>query len=270
MSVVIDKVVEEVPTAQEEGSQPSPEATETESSSVSEEEKLPFDEHPKWQSARATEQKVESIMEEHGYSNLDEMLSDLVSSKGLRQQVGNNDVQELVNAKQELEKIHAYWAEQKLLKQKDEDPDEYTATLERQVKELQGRKAQEEVERQQAEADKRFWNAYTKDATTFVENNATIDSEKEVLNAFLNPNSFVNAVDVQDKAQVVKMQKQVTSLIDKLKQDIIEEYRAGKIAIPKVTSTETPIASSQENSPKNIKEAGKLAAEYLRKNFGFK
>ena len=129
MVEIEDKTQEQIP--QDEGAAPSTEADESGSSA---DEKLPFDEHPKWISARATEEKVESILDEHGYGSVDEMLEELVSSKSLQSEVGGRDIKKLVSAQEELDKIHAYWAEQEAMKKKEEDPDEYTKDLEKKLK----------------------------------------------------------------------------------------------------------------------------------------
>jgi rubrerythrin len=265
---IIDKTVETI--RQDSGAEPEPEAN-TDGSSASD-ESLPFDKNPRWQSARQTEKKVTEIMDQHGYDNLDEMMEDLVSSRTLAKEVGDRDIKKLLSAQEELEKIHAYWAEQELKKKReDELPDETISRLEKQLKEFSTSKQQEEKHRKEQEEADRFWARYDNDITSFIESKDNVTgAEKTFFDAILRKDSFINNVNVQDRAEVKKMTKQVSKLVEDFKSAIIEDYRNGKIETPKMTSTQEPVTSLKETKPKNIKESGNVAVEILRKRFGFR
>lgn len=255
--------------AQEEGSQPSPEATETEGSSASaeevEEENLPFDDHPKWKSARQTEKKVHSILDEHGYTNLDEMLDDLVQSKSLRDRVGGTDIDELVKAKEELKKIKAYWAEQELFREReDELPEERAARLEKELKKVKNQREEEERLRAEEEKANKDWARYNRITTSFIETKDS-DNDRKLLEALLSRDSFINDVNISKQEDVRKMTKTLDKMLSDYKAAIIEEYRNGKVSTPQMTSVQESSSALKKEGPKNIKESSAILREWLEK-----
>ena len=158
-----------------------------------------------------------------------------------------------------------------LKKKEDELPEETISRLEQQLKELNSTQAEEERIRKEQEESDRFWTRYDSDITSFVESQESMtDSEKSFLSELLRKDSFINNVNVENQVEVRKMTKQVAKMMDDLKQDIIKDYREGKVDTPPASSTEESVTSLDETKPKTIADSGKLAAEILRKKFGWK
>jgi len=276
MNDVIDETQVNVNTDQDEGAEPSTEANA--SGSSADEEELPFDKHPRWKAARATESKVQSIMKEHGYDDLEEMVADIATSKNLQREVGTTDVKQLLagqEAQKELAKIKAYWAEQKLLKEMEQRDDELPEdTVERLKKQMLNMKKEFESESQnqkKQEEDKIFWSNYEKQAKSFIESQTDItEAGKETLNALLRNETFINDIDLNKKSDIKRMNQSALELIKKLEDNAIKDYIAGKKKMPKISSTDETVTSLKEKPTKNLNDAKAHAIELLRKTHGFK
>ncbi len=161
---------------------------------------VPWDKDPRWQQWRGNEKKVNEIMEAHDYTNLDDMLNDLAASKQLQDEVGTSDIKTLIEAgeaaQQELAKIKAYWAEQDMLKKKDEDPDEYIALLEKELREIKTSSQKEAESRREQETSDRYLTRYNNEVDSFIEKSDRSEAEKEFLTAALKYDSFLNDTDI--------------------------------------------------------------------------
>lgn len=222
---------------------------------------------PELKSAQETSTKVNKILSEHGYSSLDEMIGDLAQSQSLRKEVGDRDVKKLLAAQEELDKIHAYWAEQELLKaREDETAEDRAARLEGELKKQLHSKKQEEQARIEQEKSDKAWQQYDKDISTFISSNeSTSDEKKALLETLLKRDSFVNDVDVGDRAAVREMTAKLNSMLDKYAQATIEQYRKGKVETPKIPGSKEPVTINKEDKPKNIKDAKRFLTELLAK-----
>jgi len=276
---MVDIIDEEIIEIEENGAnndqedpQLDPEANDEEGSSASdEEENLPFDKHPKWKAARNVEKKVESVLEEYGYDSIDEMIEDLSKSQQLQEMVGGKDVRKLLAAQEELEKIHAYWAEQELERKKEEElPDETIKRLERENLELKKIRQEEERLLEEQKRAEKIWAQYDNHITSFIDSQEDLmDAEKDFLHTLLTRDSFINDVDIENKADVKKMEKRVVSMMNNLKQKIIDSYVEGKLKLPKMHAPNEIPRTTKEKKPQSIKDSSKMAVELLKKRFNF-
>jgi hypothetical protein len=248
-----------VETDNKEGSDLSPEAKKADGSSAPD-KPLPFSDHPKWKAARAVEAKVEGILEEHGYDNLDDMLADLNSSRELKQAVGKDDIKELKEAKEWRQKVEAYWAEQKHAKLRENDPEGYATQLEKEKRERDAK----ESERRAIEENERAVKDYTSEVQGSISKLEIPDSHKEFIAYSLGVNNPFTEVDIQDKIAVRKAVKDGITKYNKLRDSIIEEYRTGKIKVPPITPSGETTVVTEERKPKTIKEATEMYRERLK------
>jgi len=244
---------------QQDGAKPITEAKKADGSSAAE-EKLPFDQNPRWKAARAVEAKIESTLEEHGYDNLDEMLEDLKTSRELRQAVGKEDIKELKEAKEWRQKVEAYWAEQKHQKLRETDPEEYATQLEKEKRERDAK----ESERRAIEENARAIKDYTSEVQSSLSKLDIPDTHKSFIAYSLGVENPFTEVDIQDKVAVRKAIKDGITKYNKLRDSIIEEYRSGKIKVPPITPTGETTVVTEERKPKTIKEATEIYRERLK------
>jgi len=234
-----------------------------------------FDKNPKWIAARTTEKKVQSIMEDHGYADLDEMVADVATSKTLREDIGSKDVKKLLGAQDELDKIHAYWEEQKLLKElqqgDDETSDEAIVRLQKQVLDVKKAKDDEINNTKSELEDKQFWATYDKNAISFIDNQEDVGDEgKEILSALLRNESFTKDVDLNKKSDIKKMNDEALKLVKELEDAAIQAYIDGKKKLTKISSSDDTVTTLKEKKVKGLKDAKQQAIELLRKTHGFK
>jgi len=259
---IIDRTQEPI-TDNEEGAEPSngakPDAT------PSSEEKLPFDDNPKWKSARTAEKKLNEILEKHGYDDIDEFEADYSDSSELRKQVGKKDVNQLLKAQDELERIHEYWAEMRAKKQmENETEDETIARLARENKELKTKKQRDAQLTAEQDEAKQLIKNYNTEVSSLIEKQEDIPKiQRKFLSEYLGVDNSFNEIDVSDKLAIRRNTKQGIEAFKKLQKAIIEDYRSGKLSIPTITPVEDSSITTSETKPKNLKEAKKLLIEAM-------
>lgn len=260
---IIDRTKEPI-TDTEAGAEPATGATDTGGSPASDEE-LPFDKHPKWVSARTAEKKLNEILEKHGYDDIDEFEADYSDSSELRNQVGKRDVNQLLKAQDELEKIHEYWAEQRAKKQTASETEDETITrLADENKQLRSRSQQEARFAAEQKEAKQVIKNYNAEVSSLIEKQEEIPkSQRQFLSEYLGVDNSFNEVDVGDKLAIRRNTKLGIEAFKKLQKTIIEDYRSGKLEIPTITPVEDSSITTNETKPKNLKEAKKLLIEAM-------
>lgn len=211
--------------------------------------------------------KIDNILEQHGYENLDEMLEELTSSKDLREQVGNRDINKLLKAQEELDKIHAFWAEKEAERlEKNEMPDETIERLKKEKKELQKKFQKELTARDEAEESVKAIKKYNSEVNnTLISEGIKSEDEKEFVSKFFGVNNPFNEVDINNKVAVKKMVKQGLKDYQKFKEQIIQEYLDGKQKNPPMKKTDKASVSSSDGGVKSLKQAHKALLESLTK-----
>jgi len=228
----------------------------------------PFDADPRWKSARTTEKAVNELLEKTGMESLEDLGELLTSSKEIREKLGDLEVDELIERSQELQKVHAFWAEQEeKSKRLDEQPEETIARLEREkIEERRKFRAKEEADDAVIEAEKAIKN-YSSTIDTVLETEAKDLSPavKTFLGKYLGVNNPFNDVDITDKVAIRKMAKDgVKDFRDGLLQAVLKDYKAGKLKLIDVSPAEHIAPHIAEKGPGNLKEARGLFMESLK------
>ena len=214
--------------------------------------------------AKAVQSKLTEVLEKHGYEDIDEFEADYESSSELRKTVGKRDINKLIGAQDELEKIHEYWAEMKAKKQMEtESEDETINRLARENQNLKLTKKQEaQIIEDQREAKQMIKN-YNTEVTSFIDKEEIPKSQRQFLKEYLGVDNKFNDIDISDKNAIKRNAKQGVDTFKKLQKQIIEDYRSGKLAIPDITPVEDNVVATDETKPKNLKEAKKLLLERM-------
>lgn len=246
----------------------------TDGSSASEAgDKIPWDDDPRWKAWRGDEKKVNEIMEAHDFDNIDDMISAVAQSKQLQDKLGTEDIETLLEAGQadsaELKKIKTFWAEQDLLKKKEDDPDAYTAELEKKIRKLETSSKEELETKSIQEQNDRYLTRYNSYTDSFIETQENMTpAEKEFLGTVLKHDSFLSDTDINNKASIKGTLNKVASMMSDMRQAIIEEYRQGKIDTPKISSTDTTPTTIKEKTPDSFEDAKKKVIELLKERHG--
>jgi hypothetical protein len=228
-------------------------------------DKLPFDQHPKWKSARQTEKRVQEILADNEYGSLEDLLEDLRSSKSLREQVGNKDINDLLKAEQFKREYETWRAEQEIFKERpDELPEERAARLEQELRNERKSKQSEEAERTEAQKVERGWEKYNLSVDKYVDDQS-LDADKNFVKFILDRDSDLNNVDVLDPRTTSSALKNFSKALEDYKVAIIKEYRDGKLKTPKITPVQEPSTALKDNTPKTLKEAHALVNDLIKR-----
>jgi len=209
---------------------------------------------------------IDSVLEEYGHESVEDFIEEYKTSKELRDQVGDADISKLMGAQQELERIHAYWAEQEALaKEKDELPEETIERLkqEKKAQELEYKRSFEEIANR--EKNDKVVEAYCSEINSILGKEGLSKSEKDFANKFFGVNNPFNEIDISNKVAIQKMVKDGLKGFKEFKLQIIDDYRKGKIEVPEMSESDQTSVTSGEKKIKSIKKASEVFAEMLSK-----
>ena len=217
----------------------------------------------------STSLDVQEVLEEYDLdspADLKDFVSELNKKAG---KIGDRDLETLVENSKILEKYQADWArmeEEKL--RESETPEDTITRLEKEKRDMitdTTKKANQEKSQRAAEtALGDFGDTVAKVIASAQE----VPKEyRDFASQFMGVDNAMNEVDITDKAAVRRVAKANVKLIQKFEQKVIKRYLDGKVAIPKVTSTETvsnaPGGEDAAN-PKTLKEAKKIMMEGIK------
>jgi hypothetical protein len=204
---------------------------------------LPFDKHPKWQSARAAEKRVNDILEKAGLESLDDLESEIDSGRSIKEVLGQKDANQLIKDANRLKEIEAYWAEQEQLKlEEEEEPEDTIARLKKEKAEIknsvqQSRKVEAE-QKAAIEALDKFADVVDISVTK-----AGFEGEKaDLVKEFLGVDNAFNEVDISDPNAVRGMVnsgiKKLGQIIKTIEQNAVDAYAKGKGEIIPISPSE--------------------------------
>jgi hypothetical protein len=185
---------------------------------------------------------LSAVLDEHGFETIDDLKEALSSHSELRTKIGDKNLDDIFAKAETLEKYESYWAEQEAKKREEgETPEQTIARLKKEKQELLDRQNQEQLSKEERDKAKAAIAAYNSEVETSIEQDKDIPKEfkgfAKVLMGIGNP---ALDVDINNKAAVRKMAKELSKQLTGFAQLVIKTYRDGKLAIPNVSSTDTP------------------------------
>jgi len=225
---------------------------------------LPWDQQPKWKSARETEKKVQGIMEANGFESFDDLVEHIQLGKTLKGKVGDVDALEKTLAKAAtLEKYEKYWAEQKEKQLREtETPEERADRLERELKEVKGKQDADKKAKEAETAAQKAIKEYDAEVTTLL--SELPKDQKAFLSEFLGVGNPINDIDITDKKAVKKVVADGRKKLEAFQQATIKAYLAGKLEIPDIGTSgggAKPAPGAQENKNFKLRDARKELLE---------
>jgi len=199
-----------------------------------------FDAHPKWRELQDTNKAVRGILEEKGYNDISDLVSDLNDGATLAELLGTRDaakVQEQLDKAKRWEEAEEYWAEQEEAKLREgETKDETLARYEKQLKE---ERAARQNDRQQFEEDRATEEQlarFNHDLTSVVDRMDDLsDNAKAVLKLHLGVNNPMDELDITDRKGVrdtaQSMATVFSDLIKAERQNAVDAYVRGQSTI---------------------------------------
>lgn len=242
------------------------EAKKEEKSDSSSEEKLPFDQHPKWKEARTAAKKLNDLLKANNLEDPDDLVELIQKGKAVKGKLHDlNQLDKLIERDKLLSQYEEYWATEKEKKRREaEDPEQTIARLEEKLKEKEKHDKQKDSERAQAEEARRAIQSYDREVKDLVSELELPKEQGEFFNQFLGVGNPFNDIDITDRKAIKKMFTDAVKKKEAYDQAIIAAYLKGKKEIPAVASTSE---GAPEKKPEKItmRNAKSIFAESLLK-----
>jgi len=218
---------------------------------------------------------LNALLEKEGVQGgLDGLKTTLEKLNELTSLLGDRDPKVLLEKASKMDEVSAAWEIQERIDREKELRANETAeeTVRRHDRELEER----EAERQQAsqrEAERlQVYDNYDKRVSETVDSVENLDKATATfLKSSLASTNEINHVNPRDPAAVAAMTKRYADDVQKFRNEIIQEYVAGKIKLPNIGSSESGASSGSGDDsvgkPNNIQEATSLIGKNLSSFF---
>lgn len=203
---------------------------------------LPFDQHPKWKAARQAEKSLQKLMADNDVEDLDDLIDLVQSGKKVIGKIDPDGLDEIIDKASTLARYEEYWDRQKEEERMaEEEPEETAARL---AKENAALKAERNRQKAIEENQKALRNYDTAVLTGIKEALPTLPPDQgKFLAEFMGVGNPALDVEITNKAAVTKVVRDGVKKFEKLKQQIIKDYLAGKdriVDVPRIESGGVP------------------------------
>lgn len=209
---------------------------------------LPFDQDPKWLSARAAEKQLTTILEQYGFENADDLEEALESGVSLKELLGDRDAESLIESADTLSRYEDYWSKQEREKTLENETEVDTITRqERENQELRDKLQRVDDTNREHVESKATLKDFNSAVSQVVKSSNLSDSESEMAQLLLGVDNPMNIIDIGNKSEVgnaaTAILKKFSNFITDLKQTTVDEHVAGKSDITPISPTDTPPAT---------------------------
>ena len=225
-----------------------------------EEKTIPYDQDPKWKSARAAEKNLNSILEKHGYDSFEDLQGAIDDGATLTGLLGKRDLNKLIKDADYLTEVKSYWAEQEHIKEEEGlDPEELadkrgkeTEAAKRELKDYKQTQSDKEAKTKEEKANDKAVSDYGKAVEQEIEDAGFKDESAEIAKLFLGVDNPFASVDIMDKKAVKEVAKgnisKLNTFLGKVRQDAVDKYAKGKSEIVPITSTESTTKETKKET----------------------
>jgi len=239
-----------------------------------------FDKHPEWRELKDTKTAMATVLEEHGFNSIEDVVAALQRGNSLADLLGTSDankVQAILDKADEMDRTKEYWAEKEAeRKEKGETDEETIARLKNELKTEKTARRTDATDRETMDSKREQLTTFNKDVGALVDLAEGLgDSEKSMLKLHLGVDNPMDEINIGDRTAVRTTAKDVisnfTDFIKGVRQAAIDDYAAGKSEIvPAVAPTgeEVPAVKKQAVEVKEgttieeaVAEANKLVIE---------
>lgn len=256
----------------EKGKQPDPptgEKKDEKGSESSTDEKLPFDQHPKWKEARTAAKKLSDLLKANELEDPDDLTELVQRGKAVKGKLADlNDLDAIIEKANKLDKYEAYWKDQEERKRRtNEDPEQTIARLTDELKKRDEFNQRKEAQKRQAEDAHRAIQSFEQEVTGLVKELEVPKEQQGFVLEFFGVGNPANDIDITDRKAIKKLITDGIKKKEAYDQAVIASYLKGKDAIPKVGSTAG--ATVTESKPKiMLADARKIFRETMQKATG--
>ncbi len=230
---------------------------------------LPFDKHPKWQSARKAEKQFNELLEANDCDSVEDLLEVIEAGNLVRVRgISKDKLDEIVKKATTLDQYETYWKQQEELnKRGQEDPQDTIRRLEHELN-ARNMTVKEREAREKADVEaKQTADAYDNEVTKLIGAAETLpENEREFVIKFFGVDNPANEIDIRNRKEIKRVVSEGLKWLEDYKQTVIQNYLAGKSGIPKIPSSQIP-GSETPPKIKNLEDARNRLAEQARKVF---
>lgn len=210
-------------------------------------------------------QAIEGILDRFGLDSAEELGTFIENLAGMKEKLGDEDVEDLLAVKKQMISYQAEWAKQEEAQRREkETPEETIARLEAKNKELSSsaaKREQAEKERQQA---KQLMSGFNKTVTGALKEIKDLPKyAKSFLQEHFGVDNPMHDIDMTDKAGIKKLVADGAKKFETLRAAIIEDYQKTGGPVPKMDPTTTPAPAERDGKIKNMKDARRVAIANL-------
>lgn len=230
---------------------------------------LPWNDQPKWKSARAAERKLNDLLKANDLTDPDDLLDLVERGKTVKGKLADlNQLDAIIERAQRLDKYEAYWKEQEELKQRQtEDPGQTIKRLEAKEKARDAAEARKRAEMEHVENTKKAISSYENEVTNLIREIEVPKEQRAFVAEFFGVGNPCNDIDITDRKAIKKLVTDGIKRKEAYDQAVIKAYLDTKQNIPKINSAAG--ASAEGTKPKiYLKDARKIFLETMQKASG--
>jgi hypothetical protein len=200
---------------------------------------LPFNEHPKWKSARQAEKRLQDILKANDLDGVEDLLELVDSGKAVKGKLADTSmIDELIAKAGKLDQYEAYWREQEEQRRRQgENPEDTIKRLEAENKAKDKAMKDRDSEKKDREEAQKAIDGFDRDIKAIIKEAALPPAQAEFALLYLGVNNPFNEIDITDKKAVRKHGadglKKVMGFIEAIKSAAIQDYIDGKAKLPK-------------------------------------
>jgi len=226
---------------------------------------LPFDQDPRWKSAREAEKNLQSLQSALGVESVEELLELADLGSKLREEgIDDKKIKGALEAQKEYDRVKAYWAEQEEGQRKlTETPDERERRLDEKERRIRDKEQEDKRRREHLEEGEKVAKSYDSEVTRLVSADASIpENERNFYSFFLGVNNPSSNINISSKEAIKGAYAEAVKVLKEFKDTILENAAKGKGAIPRVPGSAIP-GDLPPPKIKNLDEARKTMTERL-------
>lgn len=229
----------------------------------------PFDQDPRWKSAREAEKNLQSLQTALGVESVEELLELADLGSKLREEgIDDKKIKGALEAQKEYDRVKAYWAEQEEGQRRlAETPDEKERRLDEKERRTRDKEHEEERRRKHLEEGEKVAKSYDSEVTRLVNADANIpENERNFYTFFLGVNNPSSNINISSKEAIKGAYSEAIKVLKDFKDVILENAAKGKGAIPRIPGS---VIAGDLPPPKikNLEEARKTMTERLANLF---
>lgn len=207
---------------------------------------------------------VQEILDEFGLDSPDDLKGFVGKLSEMRGKIGDNDLDMLLENTKTLNKYQAEWQRQDEEKRREkETPEETIARLSKEKDQAVNHNKTQSDKKKASQAAKVVLEEFESTIDSVIKTAKDLpESYRPMFRKFMGIGNPINEVDITDKAALRRLTKSSMKEMQNFAQEVIKDYRAGKIKIPNVDPVVPASADAGKGKePKNLKEAKAIMME---------